>query len=150
MANYPPSSAVRLADELVLAAVRLTRRLRAQDDQARLSGPSASALAVVVHAGRIMPSELARLEEVRRPTIARTLAALESAGLVRREPDAADGRRVWIAATEAGLRMIAEGQARRTAPLARQIASLPAADRAALERALPILDRLARGATSTA
>ena len=129
----------------MLAAVRLTRRLRAQDEAAKLSGPHASALAVVVHAGRITPSDLAALEEVRRPTIARTAAQLEALGLVRRESDPADGRRSWIVPTPAGVRLIAEGQARRIEPLAAQVAELSDEERAALERALPVLERLARG-----
>ena len=145
MANHlesiPPSV---LADRLVLAAVRLTRRLRAEDPAPRLSGPEASALAIVVHAGEIRPSDLARLEEVRRPTIARVIAGLERRGLVRRRPDPEDGRVAWITATPEGAAIIAEGQARRIGPLVRDLETLEPAETARLAAALPILERLSR------
>lgn len=145
MANDPKSTpSTELADRLVLASVRLTRRLRAQDEAARLSGPQASALAVIVHAGRIRPSRLAELEEVRRPTIARVLSQLQAQGLIRRETDPEDGRASWVVATCAGAALISEGQARRIAPLARQMDRLGASDRAAIEFALPILERLSK------
>ena len=145
MANHPESIPASVhADRLVLAAVRLTRRLRAEDPAPRLSGPEASALAVVVHAGEIRPSDLARLEEVRRPTIARVIAGLERRGFVRRRADPEDGRVAWITATPEGAAVIAEGQARRIGPLARQLEQLEPADAARLAAALPILERLSR------
>jgi DNA-binding MarR family transcriptional regulator len=71
---------IPLADDLVVSAVRLTRWLKAADSAARLSGPQASALAIIVYAGHITPSDLARLEQVKRPTIARVLGQLTDAG----------------------------------------------------------------------
>ncbi|CAA9582302.1 MAG: Transcriptional regulator, MarR family [uncultured Thermomicrobiales bacterium] len=74
----------------------------------------------------------------------RTVAALDEAGLVTREPDPADGRVALIRATPAGTRLLEEGRSRRTSVLARQLAALPAAELATLDRAVDILDRLAR------
>lgn len=132
----------RLADRLTLAAVRLTRWLRAADPSPRLSGPQASALAVVVHAGRLRMSDLAALEEVSRPTITRVAAELQGLGLIVREADPADGRVSWLTATEAGRALLAEGQARRIAPLAEAVAALPENRRAALAEGLVELERL--------
>jgi DNA-binding MarR family transcriptional regulator len=53
---------------------------------------------------------------------------------------------VLLQATETGRRLLEEGRARRTATLARRLASLPPAELAALARAASLLDRLARPA----
>lgn len=129
-----------LADRLTLSAVRLTRWLRAADPSPRLSGPQASALAVVVHAGRLRMSDLAAFEEVSRPTITRVAAELRGLGLIVREPDPTDGRVSWLAATDAGRALLAAGQARRIAPLADAVAALPADRRAALVEGLAVLE----------
>lgn len=131
-----------LADRLTLAAVRLTRWLRAADPSPKLSGPQASALAVVVHAGRLRMSDLAVFEEVSRPTITRVAAELQGLGLIVRHPDPADGRVAWLTASDAGRRLLAEGQARRIAPLAAAVAALPAERRAALAGGLAVLEGL--------
>jgi DNA-binding MarR family transcriptional regulator len=129
----------------VTAAVRLTRRLRAEDRGARLTGPQASALAVVVHAKRIKVSDLATLEQVSRPTISKTVQDLEAAGLVRRQQDAQDGRVSWLEPTRKGEALLAEGQARRIAPLVRQLEGLSAEDRKVLSKALVLLQALTEG-----
>lgn len=131
-----------LADRLTLAAVRLTRWLRAADLAPWLSGPQASALAVVVHAGRLRMSDLAAFEEVSRPTITRVAGELQGLGLITRETDPADGRVSWLAASEAGRILLAEGQARRIAPLASAISVLPDDRRAALDEGLAVLENL--------
>ena len=131
-----------LADRLTLAAVRLTRWLRAADPSPRLSGPQASALAVVVHAGRLRMSDLAAFEEVSRPTITRVAGELQGLGLIDRRADPDDRRVAWLTATDAGRALLAEGQARRTAPLAAAVAALPDARRAALDEGLTVLERL--------
>ena len=131
-----------LADRLTLAAVRLTRWLRAADPSPRLSGPQASALAVVVHAGRLRMSDLAAFEEVSRPTITRVAAELQGLGLIVRESDPADGRVAWLTATDAGRALLAEGQARRIAPLATAVSALPDDQRAALAEGLTVLEGL--------
>lgn len=131
-----------LANRLTLASVRLTRWLRAADAGATLSGPQASALAVVVHAGRIRMSDLAGLEEVSRPTITRVAAELQALGLIERATDSADARVGWLSATSAGRARLAEGQARRIAPLAAALSSLSPEDRAAIAGAVNLLNDL--------
>ena len=131
-----------LADRLTLSAVRLTRWLRVADPAPRLSGPQASALAVVVHAGRIRMSDLAALEEVSRPTITRVAGELGALGLIDRTVDAQDRRVMWLTATENGRVLLAEGQARRIAPLAEAISQLTPGDRLRLEDGLAVLESL--------
>lgn len=131
-----------IADRLTLAAVRLTRWLRTADPSPRLSGPQASALAVVVHAGRLRMSDLAAFEEVSRPTITRVAGELQGLGLITRAADPADGRVSWLTATDAGRALLAEGQARRIAPLVAALSTLPDDRRAALAEGLAVLERL--------
>ena len=85
-----------LANDLVLASVKLTRHLRVADKQARMSGPQASALAVIVYAGRIRVSDLAAMEQVRSPTMVQMVNQLEAQGLAVREGDETDRRVSWV------------------------------------------------------
>ena len=136
--------ATRAAERLHSAAIHLLRRLRREDDASGLTAPRLSALSVVVFGGPLTLGALAAAEQVRPPTMTRTIAALEQAGLVAREASPADRRAVLIRATPAGRRLLEEGRARRTSALTRQLAALPADDLSTLERAADILDRLAR------
>jgi DNA-binding MarR family transcriptional regulator len=131
-----------LADELVTLAVRLTRRLRAMSPAAELTGPEISVLAVLVHGGRMTSGGLARLEEVRSPTITRLVGRLESRGLVRRIPDSSDRRVTWVEATAAGEERFRAGHARRVQPLAEVLGRLEEEDRRVIEAAMPVLRRV--------
>ncbi|MBI4419512.1 MAG: MarR family transcriptional regulator [Gemmatimonadetes bacterium] len=138
----PPRRDLAVADRLHTAAIRLLRRLRAEDRAMGLSGPRASALSVVVFAGPISLGALARAEQVRAPTMTRLVQGLERQGLVRRVRDGRDGRVQLIRATEKGRRLLAEGRARRVARLAEGLRQLPAAERAVLREAAELLQRL--------
>lgn len=131
-----------VANELTIVAVRMIRWLRAADEASALSGPEASAMAVIVHSGGINPSALAALEQVRRPTITRTVDGLVARGLVRRAPDPADGRGSIVSVTKEGLFLWQTGQARRIAPLADKISALSNSEAQQLEQVLPLLQRL--------
>jgi DNA-binding MarR family transcriptional regulator len=133
-----------LADRLHAAAIHLLRRLRREDDAAGLAAPQLSALSVIVFGGPVTLGQLAAAEQVRPPTITRLVADLEAQGLVTRETDPADRRVVRVSATTRGARLLEEGRARRVASLAESLRGLTPRDRAALERALPILERVAR------
>ena len=134
----------RLANDLVLAAIRLTRQLRAADKLAKMSGPQASALAVIVYAGSIRISDLAALEQVRGPTIVQLVNHLEEAGLAERQGDDKDRRVSWVSATLKGKRLLQEGQDRRIAPLAARIKQLSEADRTILLRAITLIQTLSQ------
>ncbi|HEV8632249.1 MAG TPA: MarR family transcriptional regulator [Thermoanaerobaculia bacterium] len=145
-ASTAPSAddAAALAQRLHGAAVHLLRRLRGEDAAAGLTAPRLSALSVLVFGGPRTIGELAAAEQVRPPTISRLVRDLERDGLVRREDDPDDGRVQRIRATRAGEALLAAGRARRVAVLAAALAALPPADRRALDRAAPLLERLAR------
>jgi len=131
-----------LAERLVLVSVQLIRRLRAQDTQPMLSGPQASALAVVVHSGGLTLGELAGIEQVGPSAISKVAKQLEAAGWVTRTPDSQDRRTQRLQATRAGKALLARGQARHTKPLARQISALAAEDTRVLEATIAIIERL--------
>jgi DNA-binding MarR family transcriptional regulator len=136
-----------LADRLHSAAIHLLRRLRREDDASGLAAPQLSALSVIVFGGGpITLGELARAEQVRPPTISKLIVELERQGLVEREADDADRRVVRVHATARGVKVLHDGRQRRVAALVSSLGALSRSDRALLARALPVLERIARGA----
>jgi DNA-binding MarR family transcriptional regulator len=139
------SAETELADRLHSAAIHLLRRLRREDDASGLPAPQLSALSVIVFGGPITLGALAAAEQVRPPTITKLVATLEAAGLVERETDSEDRRVVRVKSTARGARLLQEGRQRRVAMLAGSLADLSAADRALLERAALVLEKVVRG-----
>jgi len=131
-----------LADALVMAAIRLTRTLRALNRNSSLSGPQISLLSVVVYAGQIAARDLARHEEVTPATISRLIASLEEQKLIVRKRDTTDTRVQWITATARGRQLVRDGHRRRLAPLVDAIHHLPPAQRESLRAATGIVGQL--------
>src|SRR4051794_34088360 len=100
---------VALADRLHSAAIHLLRRVRRVDDASGVSAAKLSALSVVVHAGPIALRDLAAAEQVRPPSMTRTVQELEADGLVVRQADASDRRVVRVRATPRGKHLLAHG-----------------------------------------
>lgn len=130
-----------LASRLRLAVTRMARRLRQQGDPA-LSPSLVAALSTIERLGPLTPSELAEAERVQRPTVTRVAARLVDAGLVQRTSDEHDARVARLAVTAEGRRVLKALRTRKTAYLARRLERLDAEDRAALERAAEVLERL--------
>jgi len=131
------------AARLRLAIVRTARRLRQEAAGGEALTPTAlAALATVERHGPLMPSELAEIERIKRPTATRTLRGLEEAGLVERTPDPDDGRSALVSVTAAGRERLRRLRGRKNAFLARRMRDLPAADLRTLERAAEILERV--------
>lgn len=139
MQNDKPES---LAADLTVMAVRLVRWLRAADPSPALSGPEASAMAVIVYSEGITPSQLAELEQVKRPTITNLVDGLVKRGLVERRGNPDDKRSSIVFATRKGLEVWQAGQLRRVAPLAERIGALTAEERQQFEAALPLLAKI--------
>ncbi len=131
-----------IADRLHSAAIHLLRRLRRTDDATGLSPARLSALSVVVFAGPRTLGEVASIEQVRPPTMTHLVRGLEQQGLVRREPDDDDKRVARISATRKGRRLLERGRQLRLRGLTERILTLDAPDVAALEAAIPIIERL--------
>jgi DNA-binding MarR family transcriptional regulator len=130
-----------LAARLRLAIARTARRLR-QHAGPGLSPTLTAALATVERHGPLTPSELATREQVRRPTATKVIARLEAEGLVARTGDPDDRRSSLIAATRAGRALLREARTRKAAYLAEWLDTLAPEDRATLERAAALLERL--------
>ncbi len=100
-----------------------------------------SALSVLVFGGPRTLGELAAAEHVRPPTMTRIVQALEAAGLVRRDRDAADARVHRLRATARGRRVMQRGRERRVASLAALLERLPPQDVARVRAASELVER---------
>ena len=90
-------------------------------------------------------SALARLEQISPQSMGATLSALEARGLVRRGPDAHDGRRVVLSVTEAGRQVLGDKRDARTGQFARALSAGFTLDELnLLMAAAPLLERLAQ------
>ncbi len=107
-----------VADALHSAVIHLLRGVRKEDGQTGVGPARLSALSVLVFAGPTRLTDLARIEQVKPPTMSRVIVGLESSGLVARKNDAADRRAVRLEATPRGIRLLQEGRRRRTERLA--------------------------------
>ncbi len=132
---------LELASRLRLAIARTARRLR-QNSGTDLSAALTAALATVECKGPVTPSELASVENVKRPTATRLVSRLEEQGLVERAGDPVDRRSFLVGITPKGRALLSRLRKRKNAYLARRLRELDAADVAALERAADVLERL--------
>ncbi len=132
------------ADRLHSAAIHLLRRLRVRDRESGIGPAQLSALSVLVLGGGPRSlGELAEAEQVRPPTMSRIVAGLVRAGLVRRGKTE-DGRRVRLAATARGTRILQEGRQRRVESLAHALSSLSNEERGKLGAILELLEKVIR------
>ena len=143
MASLSPvtASEAELASRLRLVVTRLARRLRTQLP-GELSPSQLATLASVERLGPLTLGELSNTERVKPPTMTKIVACLEDQGLVSRTVDQNDRRVARVLATRAGLRFLEESRQQKDAYLAERLRVLDPADRAALERAAAVLERL--------
>jgi DNA-binding MarR family transcriptional regulator len=119
----------------------MARRLR-QEAGADLSPSQTAALATIERHGPLTPSELATRERVQRPTVTRVLGRLEEDGLVERAVDPDDRRCSLLSVSPAGRALLENARTRKDLYLVTRLESLDAEDRAALDRAAEILERM--------
>jgi DNA-binding MarR family transcriptional regulator len=121
-------TAAQAARELRVLVSRLRRRLRE--------------VAVV---GDLTAPQLSVLEGIRPQSMAATLAALDQRGLIRREPDPADGRRQLVSLTDAGREHLEGNRLAREEWLACALRDRYTEDeRTTIVEALALLERLTR------
>lgn len=129
-------------EELRFAIQILARHIR----NSRGDELSDTQLAVLFRVERnpgVSPSELARWEHVRPPSMNRTLNALEVGGLVTRSPAPDDARRVAVHITDHARTVLSETRRLRAEWFSDRLASLTPEERAILEAAGPVLRKLA-------
>jgi DNA-binding MarR family transcriptional regulator len=130
-----------LPNRVRLVVTRLARRLR-QQAEAPVSPTQAAVLATIERRGPLTLGELAEAERVQPPTITAAVDRLEQQDLVARQRDARDRRVIRVEATDAGRALLADVRTRKRAYLEQRLSTLPGRDRATLERAAAILERI--------
>ena len=133
-----------VADALHSAAIHLLRGVRKEDVRSGLGPARLSALSVLVFAGPMRLSDLARIEQVRPPTMTKVVAGLEARGLAKRRADADDARAVRMEATARGTKLLQEGRRRRVARLAEGLQALNADELDIVGRAAAIIERVSK------
>jgi DNA-binding MarR family transcriptional regulator len=136
-----------LSEQLRSAFKLLVREMRrdSEHDPAGLPLMQTMLLASVAEHPGLGVAELARMHQVRTPTMSAQVKALADAGLLARgAPDPDDRRRSALALTAAGQDCLRQLQARRTDWLVQRIARLTPAQMDALAAAIEPLTLIAR------
>lgn len=142
--SEPHATALAVAEDnvparLSLVVARLNRQLAMAPGG--LSHGLLMSLATVAKRGPLRLAELAAIEQVSAPSATRTVAELESRGLVKRAVDPDDGRAVRLEATAAGVDAILRARAARAQVVADLLSGLDASEIRSVEAALPALER---------
>jgi DNA-binding MarR family transcriptional regulator len=93
--------------------------------------------------GPATPSAIAARENVRPPSVTRTLNCLADDGYVVREPHPDDRRQVLVRLSDKGEALMKEERNRRNAWLDDRLSALTVEERATLREASDLLERLA-------
>jgi len=130
-----------VADRLHSAAIHLLRHARKQDVLSSQGPARLSALSVLVFGGPMTLGQLARLEQVKAPTMSRIAAGLKRSGLARIERDAKDARRIRVSVTPKGERLLQQARQRRIQIVAETLGALSEEELGMLHRAAALLER---------
>ena len=133
---------VELANRLRPVLLLLNRHLRREAHAEGITGGQAALLAQIRHHPGLGARELAAREGVSAPSMTRYLDRLERAGLIVRTRSPEDARRVRLALTPKGVRVLRSVRRRRTAWLAERLGGLTPAEQRAVEAAIEPLGRL--------
>ena len=150
MSRGPTKRDLAAADDLNSAAIHLLRGLRPVDQRAGLTAARLSALSVLVYGGPQTLGDLARIEDVRPPTMTGIVDGLAAAGLARRDPHPSSQRSVLVRATPAGERLMHEARRARLETIARAVATLDSDAQGVIRAAAPHLRRLSAAVSSEA
>ena len=132
-----------VADRLHSAAIHLLRHARKQDVLSRQGPARLSALSVLVFGGPMTLGQLAKVEQVKAPTMSRIVAGLKKSGLAKIETDAKDARRIRVSVTPKGERLLQQARKRRILVVAETLTSLSEEELAVLGQAASLIERAA-------
>jgi DNA-binding MarR family transcriptional regulator len=139
------SDAEATVDALVAGVRMLVRRMRQLQTDGELGMRQVSTLKRLEQDGPITSSALARLEEVTPQAMGATVSELDRRGLITREIDPSDGRRVLLALSDTGRALLRERRDTYVQRLATAVtAEFTPAEQERLEEAARLLQRLAR------
>lgn len=136
-----PEHIARLAHDLRIACMRVSRRVRFETTTGVIAPHQLSVIIRLAESSRTS-GELAAIERVSAPSMSRTVGKLVDLGLVERAPDSDDGRVVRLSLTPAGRRQLEEHRARRDAWMTGLLDGLTKEERELLDRASQLLHRV--------
>ena len=131
-----------LAHRLRPVRHRLNRELRREIHSLGVTGGQVGLLVQIKYHPGIGMRELAALERISVPGMSKFVARLEEAGLVERSPVEGDQRRVGLALTAAGQRVLRSVKSKRTAWLSARLRELDPEELDAIDAAIEPLTHL--------
>lgn len=142
------SDPTALAQDVRVVVGRIGRRLRdiyaVAQETGGVSFSEVSILSRLIRSGPAVPGRLADAEHVTPQAIGSVLSSLERRGLIEREPDPADGRRVIVTISNSGRRAFEERTDLVTERLAEVLEqALTPPERHRLRAAMSLLERVA-------
>jgi DNA-binding MarR family transcriptional regulator len=132
-----------VARALLLCMGLLRRRLRRVPVANALTFPQSAALGRLDRGGPAASADLARQEQISPQSMGATLGELEARGLVNRQPDPDDGRRILLSISATGRRELNQRRNARMEQLAQGLADFTESELAQLAVAAPLIERLA-------
>jgi len=133
---------LQVADRLRPVLLRVGRELRREARDVGVSPEQVSLLVAIKYAPGIGVRELAKRERVSAPAMSKHVDRLERDGLVTRTPSAEDRRRVGVALTDEGQRVLRRVRSRRTAWLSSRLGGLTDEQLRAIDAAIEPLREL--------
>ena len=135
-------SSESVAAELRPVLLRLSRELRKETEQLGITARQATLLWLVKQRPGLSLAELAAEEGISAPALSGHVDRLERAGLIERIRSSEDRRRVGLALTDDGARMMRRVRARRTTWLAERLGALEPSELDAIDAAIGPLSKL--------
>ena len=142
MSTHNQSSSEKIAEQLHASAIHLLRKLRREDEASGITASRLSALSVIVFGGPLTLGKLAKVEQVRPPTMTRIVNALEFERLIVKTKSETDGRIIQLSATTKGRRLLLAARVRRVRVLTNQIARISEIEQKNLVAALATIQKL--------
>jgi len=144
-----PSADLRSVDDidrLRLVLLRVARQIRTRSNNS-ITPSQLAVLGTIIRNGQLTVKQIAEREHVKPPSVSKIVAALEQTGYVERQVDPHDRRCSPLSATPAGHVYADEVRAAGRTWLADRVDELDDQDIAAIEQAMPALERLLGTAT---
>jgi DNA-binding MarR family transcriptional regulator len=142
MVNDVIADPLTVANLLRPALLRLSRELRQETEQLGVTSRQVTLLWLIRKNPGMSLRELAAEERISAPALSGYVDRLEKAGLLARVRDEIDRRRVGLALTDEGERLLRRVRARRTTWLADRLRGLDDDELAAVEAAIEPLGKL--------
>ena len=142
MVNDVIADPLTVANQLRPALLRLSRELRQETEQLGITSLQVTLLWLVRNTPGMSLRELAAEERISAPALSGYVDRLEKADLLARVRDESDRRRVGLALTDEGERLLRRVRARRTTWLADRLRVLNDDELAAVEAAIVPLGKL--------